>query len=178
MRRIASSTCARSAEGALLVELGVGAQRGQRGAQLVAGVGEEPVGGLLAGLALGNEVLDPAEHPVERATQPADLGTGVLRADPLGQVTGSDLVGLPGHGLDRAQAAPHDPGRAAGREQPCDRRADDQDQLELADRLVDPVEAGRGDEDPAAWIRRGHPPQLALPGRAGHSLGMVDSPQP
>ena len=61
-------------EGALLVELGVGAQRRQRGAQLVAGVGEEPPGELLAGLALADGGLDAGEHPVEGRAQPAHLG--------------------------------------------------------------------------------------------------------
>ncbi len=48
----------------MLVELGVGAQGGQRVAQFVAGVGEEAPGGLLAGLALVDGGLDAVSIPL------------------------------------------------------------------------------------------------------------------
>jgi hypothetical protein len=60
-----------AAQGALLVELGVGAQRGERGAQLVAGVGEETAHLLLAGLAFVQVGLDPGQHAVQRRAEPA-----------------------------------------------------------------------------------------------------------
>ena len=61
----------RAAQGALLVQLGIGAQRGQRGAQLVAGVREELPHLLLAGLALVHVGLDPGQHAVQGGAQPA-----------------------------------------------------------------------------------------------------------
>ncbi len=47
-------------------ELGVAAHGGQRGAELMGGVGEEPAQALLARLALGEGLLEPGEHGVER----------------------------------------------------------------------------------------------------------------
>ena len=164
---------ATAGEGTLLVELGVGAQRRQRGAQLVAGVGEEPAGGLLAGLALGDEVLDAGQHPVQRGPEPADLGPGVGGADPLGEIPGRDLVGLTRHGLDGPQAAAHDPGHATGGEQPRGRRADEEDQLELPDGLVDVAERGGGVDDAVAGEGLGQQPQLVLPVAAGHGLALM-----
>jgi hypothetical protein len=158
-------------EGTLLVELGVGAQRRQRGAQLVAGVGEEAPGELLAGLTVVDDGLDAGQHPVESRAQPAHLGGRIVRADPVGEVTGGDAVGLGRHRLDRTQAAAHDPGDAHGHEQPGHRRADDEDELEPADGAVDGGEAGGGDQGAGG---RGYPdgPQAELggPAHAGHGL--------
>ena len=71
-----------AAQRALLVELGVGAQRGERGAQLVAGVGEEPAHLLLAGLALVQAGLDPGQHAVQRRAEPAHLAARVVAGSP------------------------------------------------------------------------------------------------
>lgn len=51
-------------ERALLVELGIGAHRRQRGAQFVAGVGEELAHQLLVGLAFVHGSLDARQHSV------------------------------------------------------------------------------------------------------------------
>ena len=53
MRSMADPTAAAVGHGALPVELGVPAHRGERGAQLVRGVGDELAHPLLAGLAHG-----------------------------------------------------------------------------------------------------------------------------
>ena len=58
-------------------ELGVAADGGQRGAQLVAGVGHEVTYPGLARLARGQRRADVVQHPVERGPDLADLGAGV-----------------------------------------------------------------------------------------------------
>ena len=74
-RRTVSSRTSRSVacQSALLgvreVDLELGADAGQRAAQLVAGVGDEPA------LAVGG-VLEPGEHRVHRLREPADLVVG------------------------------------------------------------------------------------------------------
>ena len=55
----------RIARGAHAVQLGVAADRGQRRAQLVRGVGDELAQAVLARLALGERLLEPVEHAVE-----------------------------------------------------------------------------------------------------------------
>ncbi len=113
----------------------------------MAGVGEEAPGEFLAGLALLDGGLDPGEHPVECGPEAANLGAGIVRADPVGEVTGGDAVGLAGHHLDGPQAAAHDPGDAQADEQGGGQRADGDDELEPADGPVDIAEAGGDDED-------------------------------
>ena len=85
---------------AALEQLGVGADGGERRAQLVRGVGDEapqaPVGG-----------LDPVEHRVQGEPEAADLGARLGPLDPVREVTGRDLVGRP------ADRAPADAGRGA-----------------------------------------------------------------
>ena len=164
----------RLAQCALLVELGVGAQRGQRVAQLVAGVGEEAPGQFLAGLALADRRLDPGEHAVQRRAEAADLGPRILRADPLGEVAGGDLVGLAGHPLDRAQAAAQHQADAPGHQQPDGDRGDGQDQFQVVDGAVHVAEAGGGVEE-AAWFPDGAEPERAAMVRADHGLGAVVS---
>ena len=58
-------------------ELGVAADGGQRGAQLVRGVGGEPAQPRLAGRAPSQRRLHVAEHPVERQAHLAGLGRRV-----------------------------------------------------------------------------------------------------
>ena len=98
-------------------QLGVAADRRQRRAQLVAGVGDEPAHPGLAGLPRGQGVGDVVEHPVQRAADLADLGAriGVGIRHPLGQ---RDLAPVqrqladPGGGrgdpAQRPQRAAHD----------------------------------------------------------------------
>ncbi len=68
--------------GAAAEELGVGADRGERRAQLVRGVGDEPPELRLGGLERRHALLDLLEHLVEGEAEPADLGAGPRRARP------------------------------------------------------------------------------------------------
>ena len=65
-----------------LRELGVAADRGQRGAQLVAGVGDELAHPGLAGVPRRQRTGDAVEHPVQRGAELADLGVRARRVDP------------------------------------------------------------------------------------------------
>ena len=58
-------------------QLGEPAHGGERGPQLVRGVGDEPAQPILRRLALRERLLDLAEHRVQRHAQPADLGRRV-----------------------------------------------------------------------------------------------------
>ena len=92
MRRIAVSRLGLVARRAHAEQLGVAADRGQRRAQLVRGVGEELAQALLAGLALGERLLEALEHRVQREAEPADLGARRRRADAAREVAGGDLA--------------------------------------------------------------------------------------
>ena len=75
---------------------------GERGAQLMGGVGDE--------LALGLERrLQPSEQVVERATELGELVIGPVEAEPAVQIGGRDLLGRRRH---RAQR-PQEPARPA-----------------------------------------------------------------
>ena len=57
-----------------LRQFGIAANRGQRGAQLVAGVGDELPYPRLAGVPRGQCARDAVQHPVQRGAELADLG--------------------------------------------------------------------------------------------------------
>jgi hypothetical protein len=88
------------AGGALAVQLSEPANGGQRGAQFVAGVGDEPshpflratspVGRMLRGR---HRLLDLAEHAVERQRKSAHLGTGIAFRNPAIQLARGDRRG-------------------------------------------------------------------------------------
>ena len=67
-------------------EFGVATDRGQRGPQLVAGIGGEPAQPRLAGVPARERGLDVPEHPVERGAELADLGPLVGVGHPVRQV--------------------------------------------------------------------------------------------
>ena len=113
MRRIALSISARLARGAHAEQLGVAADRGQRRAQLVRGVGEEAAQAVLARLLPGERVLEPVEHRVEREPQPADLGA---------RVGGLDAAG---RGRRRRSRRPCGPMRSSGQQAEADDRPGD-----------------------------------------------------
>ena len=100
---------------ALPVVLGVAAHRGERGAQLVAGVRDELAHPLLGppGRRLGpgpglERRLDLGQHRVQRPAEPPHLGPRVQVGHPAGQVAGRDGPrGLLDVG-QRAQAGPDD----------------------------------------------------------------------
>jgi hypothetical protein len=160
-------------QGALLVELGVGAKRGQRGAQLMAGLGEEALHQLLAGLAFGDGRRDAAEHPVQRRAEPAHLASGVGGPDPVGEVAGGDAVGPGRHHLDGPQAPAHDQADADEDERGGGPRPDDDDEPELADGRVDVPEVDAGDQGARqARHREGRDANRYLSAGAGHGLGL------
>jgi hypothetical protein len=117
--------------------------------------------------------IDARQHPVQRRAEPAHLGPGVVRADPAGEVAGADRIGLGGHGLDRPQPAPHDPGDAARGEQPSGRQADGEDEFELPDGPIDVTEAGGGVDGAVTGEGLGQQPELNVPVSAGHGLGLL-----
>ena len=133
-------------QGALPIELGVGAKRGQRGAQLMAGLGEEAPHQLLAGLAFGDGRLDAAEHPVQRRAEPADLASRIAGTDPVGEVAGGDAVSPGRHHFDGPQTPAHDQADADPDERGGGPRPDDDDEPELADGRVDVPEVDAGDQ--------------------------------
>ena len=101
---------------ALPVVLGEAPDHAQRGAQLVAGVGDEAAHPLLRlargrlRLRLGAERrLDLAEHAVQRVAEPADLRTRVGVRHAPGQVAGGDGLGRV---LDLDQRRAGSPGRS------------------------------------------------------------------
>ena len=79
-------------------DLELAANRGQRRAQLVRGVGDE------AALA-GKGILEPVEHVVERLRQGADLVAGALGPDPAVELAGVHLGCDPRHPPQRRRGA-------------------------------------------------------------------------
>ena len=109
----------RLARGAHAEQLGVAADRGQRRAQLVRGVGDEAPQAILAGLALAEGPLEAVEHRVERDAEAADLGPRVGRLDAVGEVAAGDRARRVAHAVERQQADAHD--------RPRDEAEDDED---------------------------------------------------
>ena len=100
----------------LPVQLRESADRGQRGAQLVAGVGDEPAHPFLGhagvvgrGLRRRHRALDLGEHAVERQRQPADLGARITFGHTAIQLAGGDRRGRPLDLHQGTQAAVHHP---------------------------------------------------------------------
>ncbi len=93
------------------VHLDLGAEPGERAAQLVGRVGHEPL------LAPG-AVLDPVEHGVHRAGEAGHLVAGGGHGHPPVEPAGADARDLPADGLDRAQRPadehPHQGGQQQG----------------------------------------------------------------
>ncbi len=98
-------------------------QHGQRRAQLVAGVRDEPA------LALDRR-LEPVEQLVERLAEPVELVAGVRQRQPLGQVAVGDAGGAGAHALDRPQRRARDLIAGVAREQQRAGERDRQQQRE------------------------------------------------
>ena len=136
-------------------QLGVPADRGERGAQLVARVGDELADPRLAGLAGGERAGDVAEHAVERGADLAHLGARVgvgvrhpFRERDLTAVERQlgDPAGGGGDPAERAQRAPDQvrrrrARRAAGRR----RRSRPRGRPVVAQRLLDVGQRQAGD---------------------------------
>ena len=80
-RLIACATSSGSVVPFALRQFGVAADRRQRGAQFVAGVGDELAHPGLAGVPRGQRAGDVVEHPVQRGAELADLGVRAGRVD-------------------------------------------------------------------------------------------------
>jgi hypothetical protein len=119
-------------------DLGVLADGGDRGAQLVGGVRDEAA---LAGLGL----LEPAQHAVHGAGEAADLVVGRRVGDAPVQAGGRDRVDLGSDRLHRDQRpADHAPGGHRHHRQQ-QRQADDEQAADHGGRLADGV-AGTDDQ--------------------------------
>ena len=102
-------------------DLGVTADGGKRGAQLVGGVGQEAAQPVLGGGPGSERRFDVAKHGVEGQTEPADLGPVLGRGDPATELASGDLACGRRHVLERPEVAAHDPPR-----QPAQAGHDDQ----------------------------------------------------
>ncbi len=161
-------------------QLGIAPDRGERRAQLVAGVGDEPPDPGLAGLPGRQRLGDVAEHGVQRRADLADLGApigvGVGHPDAEGH-----LAAVQGHRRDlvcggrdpaqRTQRQPHDrraDHRAHGHEHHGDQR-DDRGQPER--RVLHALHRQAGHDHCAA--AEGHRTQAVLPEVAAEVTGVV-----
>ena len=95
-------------------QLGVAPDGGERRAQLVGGVGDEPAQAVLGRVALTEGRLDLAEHGVEGDPEAAHLGTRIGLGHPTGQVARGDVLGGLLDVVEGAQAEAHHP-EAGGR---------------------------------------------------------------
>ena len=176
--------------GALPEQLGEAPDRGERRAQLVAGVPDElphallrrPGVGLRA-LLRGVGALEAVDHGVEGRGQAADLGARVGGRDADAQVAGRDRLGGRLDGDERAQAAPHRGPRqhaAPGQREQADRGVDDQElgggvlhavQRDADDELLAVARVAAGEHPPAAVA--GDVADLGRPGRQVGGVGDV-----
>jgi hypothetical protein len=180
MRPIALLDLRRVARGAHAEQLGVAADRGQRGAQLVRGIGDEAAQAVLAVLALAEGLLEAIEHRVERDAEPADLGARVGRLDAVREVAPGDGARRVPHAIEWQQADPHHQPRHEAEDDQHggdDERLDHEQPLQ---RVVDGVERDRGDGDAAvhrvehgqgAIARAGARLPFDREGRAGRDAG-------
>ena len=147
---------------ALPVQLGEAADRGQRGAQLVAGVGDElphphlgPAGRRLGVGPVAERALHLGEHRVQRPAEPADLGPLVPLRHPAGQVAGRDVLRRL-LDLDQRPQAAADQGHADdGQDRQHDQADDQVDADQVPDRAVHAGHVDRRDDDPGQRAVRG-----------------------
>ena len=125
-------------------QLGVAPDGGERRAQLVAGVGDEAAQPVLGGAPLGEGGLDLGQHGVEGEAEAADLGVGLGRFDPAGEVAAGDVAGGGGDALQRRQPEPDDRQRQQRQEQ---QDGGGEDQLDAHQPVQRLVELGRGEGD-------------------------------
>ena len=124
-------------EAAVSVELGVAADRGDRRAQLVGGVGHEPPEPRLRRRPLGERVLDPGHHRVQRNAQLGGLGARPLLRYPLREVTAGDHPRGRGHAFDRSHAEAQHPEHDEAEDRDDHRHRHHEHQPEPAHRRVD-----------------------------------------
>ena len=168
------------AQGPRPVQLGVPADRGDRGAQLVGRVGDEAPQPVLGRGAHVERVLDAAEHAVEGHPQVTGLGAGMALGDALGQVSGGDRPCGGGHAAERSDAEPdHPPGDQAQHAQHGE-HGQPGDALEAADGVVDVAQRqGHDDHGAAGALGAGqHPVAHVRVGAAhAHRLAVAEAAQ-
>ena len=139
--------------------LGQPAHRGQRRAQLMAGIGDETPHPVLrlqgAGLAVRSRQvggLDAGKHHVQRLGQPPDLGIPRRMVDAPGEVTARDRrrrrLDLP----KRRQAGPHQRQSEAGEQHDGGGRGQRVGNLQAGDRAVEVAETARDDQMTSAGV--------------------------
>ena len=152
---MAMSTDSGVVERALAIELGIAPQGGERGAQLVGGIGNETAQPVFVVFADEGRVFHLAEHIVERAAQATELGMRVALRHTLGEIAGGNHFRGANHLVDRLESAPdHDPGgecRRRYRQRPGNEDGANQP----LDRAVDILQRPRGDEV-VSILARGH----------------------
>ena len=133
--------------------LGQPADRGQRGAQFVAGVRDEaahaflgPQGTRLAVRSRQVGGLDAGQHHIQRFGQPPDLGVSGRLVDAPGQVTGRDRRGRRLDPGQRRQAGPHQRQAEAGQQNDADGSGHRVGYLQAGDRTVETAETVGNDE--------------------------------
>ena len=164
IRMASRSTREQRAVAALLVverplaqQLGVAADRRERGAQLVGGVGHELAQPGLRGGLLGEGGLDVGQHEVEGPAEAAHLALLVVDRDALAEVAVRDLARGPRHVLEGPQAASYRPeGEDADGGQHGGRRAE-LDADEEGQRGRGRVERHRRHEHPLGHVDRSRP---------------------
>ena len=136
-------------------ELGVAADRGERRAQLVAGVGDELPHPRLRGLPCPQRAVDVVEHAVEGQADLTDLGARVDVLHALGErdVPGAQLeLGDPTRGagdpFERLQGPAHEVGPAQPDADEADEARADDDERDAVERRVDRLDGDAGDRRP------------------------------
>ena len=96
--------------GGLLAQqrLGRRLEPGDRGAQLVRGIGQELARRRLRRAGAVERLLQRVDHAVERRRHPPELGVGAARPQPAADVPGRDALGDHGDVVERAQGGSGD----------------------------------------------------------------------
>ncbi len=135
----------RLGRGAHPKQLGIAADRGQRCAQLVRGIGEKAAQPLFALGSRGEGLLQALEHRVQRKAEPSDLGRRRSRADAPVKLPCRDLAGGHGDPVERAQADFDDEERGGAERQQHTDDHEPLDEQQPVERLIDLAQRHRDD---------------------------------
>jgi hypothetical protein len=141
----------------------------------VRGVADELAQPVLARLSLGERLLQPVQHAVERDPHAADLGAPVGHLDAVGEVAAGDPARGVADAVERQQAVAHDhPGDRGEHEQDADDH-EALDEHEPVERLVGVVERDGDDRHPAVLEGAGdHAVAVVVAALAGDGLRLPD----
>ena len=156
------------------VQVGVPADRGHRGAELVRGVRDELPEPVLAAPAVVQQGGDAVEHAVEGRAQPADLGARDRRPPPGGSGRPAAMSSAASAIVSSGRSSRRITRPAVGAEQDQQADGDQQfDQHQPAEGLVDVVQRHPGDQVTRFVVDAG--PGSRAPGSAGcSSRGVLD----